>query len=200
MARDYKPRSRAQPRTRRAPPRRKGVQGISRWSAFGIGLCVGAIATALIFVNGAKLDVAELTAGLTGAADKNGQPEETTFEFYTVLPDKEIVVPDPPPPPAPPAGRDDAKVTAAAGAAESPGDQRRFMLQAASFRKAGDADELKARLALLGLEATVQRVSLKDSGVWFRVKLGPYVGSAATEAAKERLAEQNIRVLTTRLR
>ena len=196
MAKDYKQ------RPRRSPPRRRKPQGISRWSAFGIGLCVGAIATALIFVNGARFDVADLAAGL-GAGGGNGDAaEEATFEFYTVLPDKEIVVPDSRP--APPSRSEAPETTPASPSREAPAptpdDTRRFMLQAASFRSAGDADELKARLALVGLEASVQRVNLKDSGVWYRVKLGPYVGSEATEAVKKRLEEQKIRVLTTRLR
>lgn len=121
-----------------------------------------------------------------------GEPEETTFEFYTVLPGKEVVVPDTEPAPKRRAKAEPDKQPAP--------DTRQFVLQAASFRSAGDADGLKARLALLGLEATVQRVNLKDSGTWFRVRLGPYKGQSAMEDVKRRLQGQNIQVLTTRLR
>lgn len=62
MARDYKQR----PRARRAVPRKKSGQRIGAGTSFGIGLCVGAIVTALIFVNGAKLDPAGLAAKLSG--------------------------------------------------------------------------------------------------------------------------------------
>lgn len=185
MARDYKQR----PKTRRPAPRRKTPRRISSGTSFGIGLCVGAVVTALIFVNGSKLNPGELASKLVGGDDAG--VEETSFEFYTLLPGKEIVVPDREPPPAP--------VTPAVTPKSEP-DTRRFMLQAASFRNAMDADGLKARLALLGLEATVQQVKIKDSGTWFRVRLGPYTGQQATDEVKARLKGQKIQVLTTRLR
>lgn len=188
MARDYKPRTSG----RRSAPRRKSVQRISPGTSFGVGICVGAIVTALIFVNGAKLSPGDIVASLSGGDD--AQPEETTFEFYTVLPGKEIVVPDTVPAPQP------ATATTTAKEPDSEPDSRPFVLQAASFRKAADADQLKARLALLGLEATVQRVNLKDSGTWHRVRLGPYTSKRAMEKVKARLQGQSIQVLTTRLR
>ena len=157
--------------------------------------------TALIFVHGAKVSVAELTAGLPGVGGDE-TPEETSFEFYTVLPGKEVVVPDTPPAPkpAPVAAPEPAKVEDRSTPAPEKRDSTRFMLQAASFRRAGDADELKARLALLGLEASIQKVNIKDSGTWFRVKLGPYLSGPEMEAVKARLKDQDIQVLTTRLR
>jgi len=188
VARDYKQRR----RSRRPAPRKETPRRISSGTSFGIGLCVGAVVTALIFVNGAKVSPGELASKLVGADD--GAVEETSFEFYTLLPGKEIVVPDREPPPAP------AAPAAPATALRSEPDSRKFMLQAASFRSARDADGLKARLALLGLEATVQQVKIKDSGTWFRVRLGPYTGQEATDVVKARLKGQKIQVLTTRLR
>ena len=49
-----------------------------------------------------------------------------------------------------------------------------FFLQAGSFQNAPDADNLKARLALVGIEATIQTTNLPDKGVWHRVRVGPY--------------------------
>jgi cell division protein FtsN len=48
------------------------------------------------------------------------------------------------------------------------------LLQAGSFRSASDADKLKAKLAMLGMEANVQSAAIPDRGVWYRVRLGPY--------------------------
>ncbi len=49
-----------------------------------------------------------------------------------------------------------------------------FYLQAGSFQNAPDADNLKARLALVGIEASIQTTNLPDKGVWHRVRVGPY--------------------------
>jgi cell division protein FtsN len=49
-----------------------------------------------------------------------------------------------------------------------------FFLQAGSFQNAPDADNLKARLALVGIEASIQTTNLPDKGVWHRVRVGPY--------------------------
>ena len=49
-----------------------------------------------------------------------------------------------------------------------------FFLQVGAFQKAADADNLKAKLALTGLEASVQEVSIPDKGVMHRVRVGPF--------------------------
>jgi len=49
-----------------------------------------------------------------------------------------------------------------------------FFLQAGSFQNAPDADNLKARLALVGIEASIQTTNLPDKGLWHRVRVGPY--------------------------
>ena len=49
-----------------------------------------------------------------------------------------------------------------------------YLLQVGSFPNAVDADNLKARLAMLGLEASVQVAEVPDKGVWHRVHMGPY--------------------------
>lgn len=82
------------------------------------------------------------------------------FEFYKVLTDKQD--------PAPPALKDGGKADAKATAKES------YMVQAGAFSSADDADKLKAKLAMLGMEASVQTVTLPDKGVVHRVRLGPY--------------------------
>ncbi len=51
----------------------------------------------------------------------------------------------------------------------------RQMLQTGAFKTAGDADAMRARLALLGLDAKVTRVQPDGGGPeFFRVRLGPY--------------------------
>lgn len=58
--------------------------------------------------------------------------------------------------------------------ASTPAAREAFFLQAGSFQSAPDADNLKARLALVGVEASIQTTNLPDKGVWHRVRVGPY--------------------------
>ena len=65
-------------------------------------------------------------------------------------------------------------------------------LQAGAFQKSSDADNLKARLALAGLEAQIQTATLSDNSVWHRVRLGPYATSAELDRARAVLRENKI--------
>ncbi|MEJ1958945.1 MAG: SPOR domain-containing protein [Nitrosomonadales bacterium] len=82
------------------------------------------------------------------------------FEFYKVLTDKQDALPTQSTTNQP----DKAAVK----------EKEAFFLQAGAFANADDADKLKAKLAMLGMEASVQDASLPDKTVWHRVRLGPY--------------------------
>lgn len=100
------------------------------------------------------------------------QPQD--FEFYRVLPDKAEGQSKNPPLPTPGSGP---------APSVRPGDTTPYIVQAGSFQSAADAEKLKAKLALAGLEASVQSVDLPGKGIWHRVRLGPYRGlKAANEA------------------
>ncbi|HPT50589.1 MAG TPA: SPOR domain-containing protein [Accumulibacter sp.] len=64
-------------------------------------------------------------------------------------------------------------------------------LQAGSFQSAGEADNQKARLALIGAEARIQQVMLQDK-VWYRVRIGPYHKMDDVTHMRADLAKQGI--------
>lgn len=64
-------------------------------------------------------------------------------------------------------------------------------LQAGSFQSASEADNQKARLALLGAEARIQQVMLQDK-VWYRVRIGPYQKIDDVNHLRADLARQGI--------
>jgi cell division protein FtsN len=64
-------------------------------------------------------------------------------------------------------------------------------LQTGSFLNAGDADNQKARLAMMGVEAGVQQVMLQDK-VWYRVRLGPFRRLEEVNALRAELARQGV--------
>ena len=62
-----------------------------------------------------------------------------------------------------------------------------YVLQVGSFRSLDDADGMRARLALLGLEAVVQTVAIDGETAWHRVRVGPYTELRALNRARIRL-------------
>jgi cell division protein FtsN len=67
-----------------------------------------------------------------------------------------------------------------------------YYLQAGAFQAASDADNLKARLALAGLEAQIQTATLPDNSIWHRVRLGPYTNAQDLDKARAALKENKI--------
>ncbi len=67
-----------------------------------------------------------------------------------------------------------------------------FFLQAGAFQNAPDADNMKARLALLGVEAEVQTTPLPDKGLWHRVRAGPYTAIEELNRTRDILKQNGI--------
>ena len=69
--------------------------------------------------------------------------------------------------------------------------EKRYLMQCGSFRKQGQAEELKARIAFQGLEAQV-RASDGSSGRWYRVIIGPYESKRLAEKQRHTLQRAKI--------
>ena len=59
-------------------------------------------------------------------------------------------------------------------------------MQAGAFGAAGDAEAVKAKIALLGLNARVESAAINGKTV-YRVRMGPYATAAELAAAKGKL-------------
>ena len=184
MARDYK------------HANKHSSSGVSAWGGFTIGLLIGlTLATAIyiydrrpgagITVNGAPLSneqegstssVPTPDSAQSGAADGD-------FDFYEVLPRQEVEV-----------ARDAARPTnssSAAGAIDVPGS---YVLQVGSYRNHADADRVRAKLAIQGIESGIQKISI-DNDVWHRVRIGPINNLAKLEDTRRKLREGQIDAL-----
>ncbi|HJR70625.1 MAG TPA: SPOR domain-containing protein [Gammaproteobacteria bacterium] len=106
--------------------------------------------------------------------------EENRFEFYEILPQIEVAVPE--------SSSERATRPARQPPAAAPGS---YLLQAGSFSAAGDADRLQASLALLGFESHVQR-ALVDGALFNRVRIGPIADLDAAKRAQRRLRDAGI--------
>ena len=67
-----------------------------------------------------------------------------------------------------------------------------YFLQAGAFQNATDADNLKAKIAFAGFEASVKPVNVPDKGTLFRVRLGPYKGIDEVNRIKATLSQNGI--------
>ena len=66
-------------------------------------------------------------------------------------------------------------------------DDTRYLLQAGAFQASGDAEAVKAKIALLGLSARVESAQIKDRTV-YRVRMGPYATASELAEAKRKLS------------
>jgi cell division protein FtsN len=70
-------------------------------------------------------------------------------------------------------------------------DTTRYLLQAGAYRERDDADGMKGRLALLGIEARISTVD-RDGTPLYRVRSGPYKQLDDANSARRRMAEGGI--------
>lgn len=182
MARDYKSRSSEQ------------KKGGSLLSGIMIGVLVGiAIAIAIaLWVNKSNPFTQQETSTTAQTQPSTGKKspgsdtapsanDKPRFDFYKILPGNEAAMTDQDlyRNPTPPAGE-------------------RYYLQAGAFPNSAEADNLKAQLALLGYEASIQTAEIPGKGVWHRVRLGPY--SAMSELNKTRAALAQNQINTNLIR
>jgi cell division protein FtsN len=201
MAKDYK--SRAHPASKQKKPQHK-----PGWVWFAAGLLVGVFVSGLVWLkvtpsgplvskqasttkqqpkSPAKVEVKE---------EKEPDTPKPRFDFYTILPEMEVVVPDPVDEPI--KKREETKEISEPAVAFQDATAG-YMLQMGSFRKYGDADRLKASLALVGIQAEIQRVRIKGGDVFHRVRSGPY-DRVQVNALRAKLKQKKISSLVVKYR
>jgi cell division protein FtsN len=146
-------------------------------------------------------------------------PPKPRFDFYTLLPEMEVVVPEeevaPPPAPAQrPAAATRPEVqqpapatpTAAVPATPAPAatapasTTETWLLQAGSFRNGEQAERLRAQLALLGLQTSIQKVTINNKDTYHRVRVGPFHDTGSLNQARSRLSKQGIESSVIKIR
>jgi cell division protein FtsN len=186
-------------RSRQATRRRKKqASPTPAWLWFVAGLCVGLGGAGLAYLHHQGIGPAarSVPAGAGKApADQSSEAASPAsgsrprFEFYTILPEKEVTVPDyeiaPP-------SKDRSPPKPKPGAT--------YVLQVGSFRKLAEADRLKASLALIGLEADIQTVTVNEGETWHRVRLGPFTDLKTLNATRDRLREHDMDAMVLRIK
>jgi len=152
----------------------------------------------------------------TAVVDK---PKEPSYDFYTLLPGDEVALSDAELAASAQAEAERARQAAATRdttddtadtATPSPPstnagtrpsttatDDARYLLQAGAFAASGDAEAVKARIALLGLGARVESAQINGKTV-YRVRMGPYGTASELSDAKRKLASGGLPAMAIR--
>ncbi len=170
-----------------------------RWREFGAGLALGLSLSLFVLVwqNYREKEPAAREAEVPrpeprnakAAAGADGEEGAKNYDFYDMLPNFEVVVPE-----------KDREVSAGERAStpvriERPGV---YVLQAGSYRQQAVADRTRAQLKLQGIDANVQRVAV-DEDVWFRVRIGPLTDLAEINRLHARLRAAELDPLVIRV-
>jgi cell division protein FtsN len=182
-------------------PKRKRPGGFSGWLGVLAGLGVGLVIAAGIYVRdhrpdapvrpNAKIEKQKSRASEAppdadgadaGGADDSGR----NYDFYSSLPKFEVVVPE----------KDKDVRPDVGGVPET----RRgtYVLQAGSYKNFADADRVRAKLALQGVESKVQKVSV-DNDTWHRIRIGPLSNLDQLNRLRAILRKADVDVLVIRV-
>ncbi len=106
------------------------------------------------------------------------------FDFYTILPEKEVVVPE-------------YEINTRTQE-ERTGDAKKtsYIMQAGSFKSIDDAQKSQANFAAMGIESRIERAKVGEV-IWYRIKIGPYAQITSINALRTRLKQNGIDVIVT---
>ena len=206
-----------------APPR-KPVPG---WVWLTCGLLIGAFVVFLLQLEPGRDNIKRIKEEKSRLASRQANkpvataqpkgPVKPKYDFYTLLPESEVIVPPdamPQPPAAPLTPEQLAKADAAraeaalnglvppalpvatAPTATTPTPppsvakaplSTQFFLQAGSFRKQADADKVRAQIILLGQNVQVESGTVREE-TWYRVLVGPFASREQLGSAQKQLA------------
>jgi len=110
----------------------------------------------------------------------NAGKDEQRFDFYKILPGQVDAVPA------------DGKGTAKDREPSVAAPAKKVFLQLGAFQNENEADNLKAKLALLGVEAKIQSVSIPDKGMVHRVRVGPLSKQEDVDRVRAQLKQDGI--------
>jgi len=121
----------------------------------------------------------------------------TKFDFYTLLPEQEVIEPNERPEPAPAAKIEKGQKPQAPAVTNNAAPGEEFILQAGSFHSAQEAERRRAQVQALGLPNRQESVST-GSDTWYRVLVGPFPTRDAVAQARDKLAGQSIETILVR--
>jgi cell division protein FtsN len=187
MAKDYKHRLR---------DKRQGldpVKNLSVWKWMLITALAISAVVLVVYISGIGLKSEQLVQVVdsektmppeTATVKKPEEPKPIQYDFYTILPEKEMVVPE-----------YEIKIRTREeriGQAKA----THYIMQAGSYNAAKDAEKMQVKLGAMGIEAKIQKAKIGNA-LWYRVKMGPFEQIASVNTLNARLKQSGIDAIVT---
>lgn len=187
MSRDYKNIKKKKP----APFVSRFSNAMSFLTGLSLGLFVAVIVyfqqDTSIVTNNALLKDGPVVVESSDNEELTQRPEPT-FDFYKILPNKQVSI-------------SEWELTEEKNvSAQQTHQPVMFVLQVGSFKQFEAADEIKAKLALMGVTADIQRVVINGQDVRHRVRIGPYKDSNQLQQTKNRLLANDLDFMLLKLK
>jgi cell division protein FtsN len=191
MAQDYK-HSVARPKAKPRPP--------GSWLSFVSGLGIGLTIALFVYLwvdyiprpgqwggaSRAEQEASAPIAALSVDSELRSAVPEPKFDFYKILPEIEVKVPE-------------WEIKSDQSDQEQAFSPGTYVLQVGSFQRYADADRAKAKLALQGIRAKIQRVVINGQDVWFRVHVGPFTEMEKIKTMRMKLIESDMDFILLRI-
>jgi len=169
------------------------------WGSLAIGMLIGLVIalTAYLYVQWTA-PARDVVAPAKAAVDTKPpltnrkpsvaavEPEKSRFDFYTLLPEMEIFIPE-----------RDEEAQLRVPKIKRPGT---YLLQVGSFRHFSDADAFKAQLALKGLESKIQTIIIDNNSTWHRVRIGPITEMPMLNQTRSQLRKNDIEFMLLKIK
>ena len=149
-------------------PKRKGIPG---WLWLVSGLIIGLFVAFLLQLEPGR-DSVRRSPEPPKPANTPAQPPadpKPRYDFYTLLPESEVVVPQ------------------QAVPESKPAPSVNYYLQAGSFRQRADADQVRAQILLLGMDVKLENATI-NGNQWYRVQVGPFDSRSSLDQAQRTLS------------
>mgnify|MGYP000559025921 CR=1 FL=1 len=151
---------------RKAATRSRGRAGTPAWMWLATGILIGLGLAWYLFAKGMipqpeppepqAAETAQESASREEIAPAEQEQKTSRYDFFTVLPEMEVVVPE----------QELSRQTRPEAPVPAQADGEQYILQVGSFQERADAEQRKARLALMGESATIQTVTVNDHETW----------------------------------
>lgn len=167
----------------------------AHWNWFISGILCGFLVVGIGYLGVIKLDTA-ITEASQPASQVTDTPNRPTFDFgfYEELTNAQIDVND---------AATETSTNTTSGAVQATTtssnqtsavpvqDLTKYLLQAGSFQDRQDAENRRAKIILLNMNAGIVP-GVVSGRTWHRVQVGPFEGRNSTDAARDLLSENNI--------
>ena len=192
MPRDYK-------NINKGSKKRNPVAIYSRLLSFSTGLTIGLFIAFLVYLNEHQPNYdfpfkTPFSSVANEQTDTHKQQDESNialpepkFDFYKILPNREVNISE--------------WIAEEKDKAESGHDESSiYVFQVGSFKEYKAADQTRARLALIGINAEIQRVVINGQDSRHRVRIGPYKDQVKLKDIRQRLMENELEFMLLKLR